>query len=188
MKAPLLLALSVAAALVSVAGLSYWVAGAPVSDRRPEPPATSRLKTGKGDDIWRITLPDIKGTSQKLDQWRGKILVVNYWATWCPPCREEMPAFSRLNTKYAPKDVQFVGISIDTLNKVVEFQKATPVSYPLLIGSMETVQTSISAGNSAQALPFTAVFDRAGALHSVKLGRFSEAELEQQLQGLVGQN
>jgi thiol-disulfide isomerase/thioredoxin len=110
---------------------------------------------------------------------------VNYWATWCLPCREEMPGFSRLQDKYHDKGVQFVGISIDTADKIVEFQKTTPVTYPLLIGDMTVMENSAKLGNSRQALPFTAVFDREGRLVATKLGRLSEPELDRQLAELV---
>lgn len=131
--------------------------------------------------IFNIVLADLKGQPQALGQWRGKVLVVNYWATWCPPCLEEMPAFSRLQDKYRDKDVQFVGISIDNAAKIVEFQKTTPVSYPLLIGDIGVMENSAALGNTRQALPFTAVFDRQGRLSSTKLGRFAEADLEREL-------
>jgi peroxiredoxin len=98
------------------------------------------------------------------EQWRGRILVLNYWATWCFPCREEMPGFSRLQDNFTNKGVQFVGISIDEAAKIIEFQKETPVSYPLLIGDMKTMTNSAELGNSRQALPFTVVFDRNGQL------------------------
>ncbi|MDP2135224.1 MAG: TlpA disulfide reductase family protein, partial [Sulfuritalea sp.] len=128
---------------------------------------------------------DLKGQTQSLGQWRGKVLVVNYWATWCHPCREEMPGFSRLQEKYRDKGVQFVGISIDDAAKIVEFQKETPVNYPLLIGDMNTMKSSADLGNSRQALPFTAVFDSNGKLAMTKLGRWSEADLERQLLDLI---
>lgn len=131
--------------------------------------------------IFNIVLADLKGQQQALGQWRGKVLVVNYWATWCPPCLEEMPAFSRLQDKYRDKGVQFVGISIDNAAKIVEFQKTTPVSYPLLIGDIGVMENSAALGNTRQALPFTAVFDRQGRLSSTKLGRFAEADLEREL-------
>ena len=92
------------------------------------------------------------------------MLIVNYWASWCTPCREEMPGFSRLQDKYRDKGVQFVGISIDTVDKIIEFQKTTPVTYPLLIGDISTMENSAKLGNSRQALPFTAVFDREGKM------------------------
>jgi len=135
--------------------------------------------------IFELVLADLKGQPQGLGQWRGKVLIVNYWATWCLPCREEMPGFSRLQDKYRDKGVQFVGISIDTADKILEFQKTTPVSYPLLIGDMTVMENSAKLGNSRQALPFTAVFDREGRLAATKLGRLSEPELDRQLAELV---
>lgn len=135
--------------------------------------------------IFETALTDLNGQTQSLGQWRGKILVVNYWATWCHPCREEMPGFSRLHDKYRDKGVQFVGISIDTADKIIEFQKITPVSYPLLIGDISVMENSAKLGNIRQALPFTAVFDQQGRLFSTKLGRLAEPELERQLIELI---
>lgn len=135
--------------------------------------------------IFETVLTDLKGQAQSLGQWRGKVLVVNYWATWCHPCREEMPGFSRLQDKYRDKGVQFVGISIDTVDKIIEFQKTTPVSYPLLIGDIGVMESSAKLGNVRQALPFTAVFDQQGRLSATKLGRLAEPELERQLKELI---
>ncbi len=135
--------------------------------------------------IFDLVLTDLEGRPQDIGQWRGKVLVVNYWATWCPPCLEEMPAFSRLQDKYRDKGVQFVGISIDNAAKIVEFQKTTRVSYPLLIGDIGVMENSAALGNTRQALPFTAVFDRRGRLSSTKLGRFAEADLERELIDLM---
>lgn len=140
---------------------------------------------GPASPVFRLALPDSEGKIQALEQWRGKVLVVNYWATWCPPCREEMPGFARLQEKLGAKGVQFVGISIDTAVKVVEFQKQTPVNYPLLIGDAGAIDSSVALGNSRQALPFTAVIDRHGMVSAVKLGRFAEADLERQLTELI---
>ena len=144
-------------------------------------------KTAALAQIYNLTLPDLKGQAQSLKQWQGKVLVVNYWATWCPPCREEMPGFSRLQDKLAAKGVQFVGISIDTVDKVKEFQQETPVNYPLLMGEFGAMQTSIELGNDRQAMPFTAVIDRQGRTAYVKLGRLAETDLEKQLEKLIAQ-
>ena len=135
--------------------------------------------------IPELVLADLKGQPQSLGQWRGKLLVVNYWATWCHPCRQEMPGFSRLQDKYRDKGVQFVGISIDNADKISEFQKTTPVSYPLLIGDINVMENSARLGNTRQALPFTVVFDRRGELFLTKLGRFTETDLEQRLIELI---
>lgn len=168
--------LLLAGLLLVVAVISYHFVptGKPVD--APTAPRTA---------IFDLVLTDVGGTTQDLKQWRGKVLVLNYWATWCFPCREEMPGFSRLHERYSGKGVQFVGISIDEATKIVEFQKETPVSYPLLIGDMKTMTNSAELGNSRQALPFTAVFDRNGQLAMSKLGRWNEADLEPKLQELI---
>ncbi len=132
-----------------------------------------------------LSLTDLSGQVQGLESWRGRILVVNYWATWCAPCRDEMPGFSRLHQKLQAKGVQFVGISTDTADKIIEFQKTTPVGYPLLIGDMNVMTKSAELGNNRQALPFTAVFDREGNLAMTRLGRWNEAELEARLDDLI---
>jgi thiol-disulfide isomerase/thioredoxin len=104
-----------------------------------------------------LTLPDLEGKPQALSQWKGKVLVVNFWATWCPPCKEEMPEFSRLNKEFSPNGVQFVGISIDTAEKVLAFSKETPVSYPLLISNLDSLDLASDLGNRAKGLPFTII-------------------------------
>jgi peroxiredoxin len=176
--------------ILAISAASVALIGAALVINMPKSEASS---TGSGVvapiagpyALLELELPDLAGKSQPLAQWKGKILVANYWATWCPPCRDEMPGFSRLHQRYASKGVQFVGISIDSADKVRDFQKTTPVSYPLLVGGMEAAATSADIGNPSQGLPFTAIFDRSGALHSVKLGRLKEADLEQRLQELL---
>lgn len=134
------------------------------------------------------TLPDAAGIPQPIAQWKGKILVLNFWATWCPPCREEMPAFSRLHEKYSANGVQFVGISIDSPAKVRQFSEETPVAYPLLISTLDIMQTLADFGNIAQGLPFTVIVGRDGNLYSTKLGRYDEASLEKRLQELLAKS
>lgn len=170
------LALGALALLAAAAGYRLGVLG---KNAETATPVTPQLP------IFETVLADLKGQTQSLGQWRGKVLVVNYWATWCQPCREEMPGFSRLHDKYRNQGVQFVGISIDTADKIVEFQATTPVSYPLLIGDIGVMENSAKLGNARQALPFTAVFDRQGRLVATKLGRLAEADLDRQLQELI---
>ena len=166
-RARLWLALCVIALLAAYPG--YRISTPEIRFDSPATPTSS---------IFDVKLNDLQDQPQILGQWRGKVLVVNYWATWCPPCREEMPGFSRLQGKFRDKGVQFVGISIDDASKIVEFQKETPANYPLLIGDIGAMKNSADFGNTQQALPFTAVFDRQGKLILTKLGRLSEKELE----------
>lgn len=136
------------------------------------------------DAIFALSPPDIEGRSQPLAQWRGKVLVLNYWATWCPPCVEEMPAFSRLNDHYASWGVQFVGIGLDEAEKIRAFVKATPVSYPLLVAG---ASASTTPGLQVKGLPYTVVIGRDGRIEASHLGRLDEASLEPVLRRLIGQ-
>lgn len=132
-----------------------------------------------------LSLPDISATAQPLKQWQGKLLVVNFWATWCEPCREEMPGFSRLQDKLAVKGIQFIGIAFDSADNVQKFSITTPVSYPLLIGGPEMLQITAGLGNVAGGLPFTVVIGRDGSLLQSRLGIWKETVLEANLAELV---
>jgi thiol-disulfide isomerase/thioredoxin len=145
-------------------------------------PAASQLS--------KLALATPEGKPASLEQWAGKIQVVNFWATWCPPCREEMPEFSRVQDKLADKGVQFIGIGIDTPDNILNFQKTNPVSYPLLMGSYDVLKLTVELGNKSSALPFTVILDRQGNIAHTKMGKLSEAELEQLLRPMyagVGQ-
>lgn len=161
------------------------VAGYRLGDLGKQAEAPAPTPTGSVESVFGLALTDIEARPQNLAQWRGKVLVVNYWATWCPPCRDEMPGFSRLQQQYRDNGVQFVGISNDDAAKIIDFLKETPTSYPLLIGNLDAMRSSANLGNNRQALPFTAVFDRQGALAMTKLGRLTEGELEPELKRLI---
>ena len=126
-----------------------------------------------------------EGQTKKLADWQGKILVINFWATWCPPCREEIPEFARAQDQYGPNGVQFIGIAIDEAANVIEFKKRTSVTYPLLIAPPEMPGLTAKLGNQMQALPFTIIVGRDGKLRSSHLGRLSEEDLAKQLTPLL---
>lgn len=138
-----------------------------------------------GAKLLALTLPDPTGVPQALAQWRGKVVVANFWATWCPPCLKEIPAFVEVSRKLAAQEVQFVGISIDSPEQVARFQQDEAVPYPLLIGSAETLQLAAELGNAAQALPFTLILDRQGAIRHVKLGAWTGPDLEARIRPLL---
>ncbi|HEY1181871.1 MAG TPA: TlpA disulfide reductase family protein [Rhodocyclaceae bacterium] len=141
----------------------------------------SEVPTGSSTALMDAAVATADGQPASLKTWQGKILVVNFWATWCPPCREEMPEFSRVQQQLSAKGVQFVGIGIDTPDNIINFQKKNPVSYPLLMGSYETLKLTVALGNSSSALPFTVILDRQGNIRHTKMGKLSAAELEQLL-------
>ncbi len=139
----------------------------------------------KGPLLLATKLPDASGTLQALDQWRGQILVANFWATWCPPCLKELPEFAQVSRRYADKGVQFVGISIDQVEAVQRFQAEHQIPYPLLIGSAQTLQLAADLGNPAQALPFTLILDRNGRIRDLRLGTLTEADLIAKIEALL---
>ena len=103
---------------------------------------------------------------------------MNFWATWCEPCREEVPDLIKIQAKYASKSVQVVGIAIDNANKVREFASEFRIGYPLLIGNMQVMDIARRMGNRQGGLPYTVVMDATGKVVTTHLGRISEAQLE----------
>jgi thiol-disulfide isomerase/thioredoxin len=137
------------------------------------------LQSGSGAAaLLAAAFPDLAGRPRRLIEWRGRILVCNFWATWCAPCREEMPILAEVRQNHASKGVEFVGIGIDTAAKIAQFSKEVPVGYPLLVAGAEAVELMRGLGNLAGGLPFTVVLDRSGTLAHRRLGALSRAELE----------
>jgi peroxiredoxin len=132
-----------------------------------------------------LSLPDTHGTAQPLAQWRGKVLVVNFWATWCAPCREEMPEFVRAQRELGPQGVQFVGIAVDQPDKVAQFAKDLDLNYPALIGGSNAVDLSKPLGNRLLALPFTVILDRDGHVAHTQLGPLKPDQLRSILAKLL---
>jgi thiol-disulfide isomerase/thioredoxin len=162
------LAIAVAVAVAGV-GAGKWVAHHFIN-AGGDPPG--------GDAIYAVTLPDLGGTPQPLRQWQGKVLVVNFWATWCAPCREEMPALVAAQARYASKGLQIVGIGIDDAPKMRQFAESIRLNYPALDGGYGALELSKTLGNSLMALPFTVVVDRQGHVAQRHLGPLSQADLD----------
>lgn len=175
-----LLVIGLVGAMIALAAGVYIGLGARI-DKMPEPSISSEAIAR----LFAIHLNDSEGNKQAFKQWQGKTLVVNFWATWCPPCREEMPSFSRLQTKYAANGVQFVGIALDTAENVINFSKQYPTTYPLLIADSEGTELTRQLGNSRLALPYTVVIAANNEIRLARLGRVSEQELDFLLQNAL---
>lgn len=138
--------------------------------------------------ILATQLPDLDGNDQAVSQWLGKVIVVNFWATWCTPCREEIPEFIEAQKKYGSQGLMFVGIAIDQADKVKMFSKEFGINYPVLVGSMNTWSLLEAAGNRHSALPYTVVINRSGELVENYLGRVNLKKLEKLVIPLLQQN
>ncbi|MET0919037.1 MAG: TlpA disulfide reductase family protein [Burkholderiales bacterium] len=160
--------------MVAVAGLLALAAGAYVA-------RTTLVPSPVGKDasaLLGVALPDLDGREQRLEQWRGKVLVVNFWATWCAPCREEMPQFIKAQSEFGAKGLQFVGIAVDEAAKAQQFAKEINLNYPTLVGGMGAMQLSSTLGNDLMALPFTVVVGRDGRIAHTHLGPLKRPQLD----------
>ena len=145
--------------------------GPPTSNPDPESGVSSAA-------FMAASFPDLAGRQQALGQWQGKLLVINFWATWCAPCREEMPSLNRLHQKYAAKGLQIVGIAADSADKVTQFSKEIGITYPLLADSGAAIEFSKRLGNRLGLLPHTVVVGSDGKQIFSKLGVIQEMEFE----------
>jgi thiol-disulfide isomerase/thioredoxin len=125
-----------------------------------------------------LVLPDLSGGMQPLDKWNGKLLLINFWATWCPPCIEEIPLFMRLRERYADRGFEVIGIAIDDEQKVRNFQDQHSINYPVLLGGDNGISLMQRFNNRLGALPFSVLFNPQGKAVHFKPGAYSEQELE----------
>lgn len=109
-----------------------------------------------------IVLPDMQGKQRSLAEWQGKVLIVNFWATWCPPCLKEIPEFIALQNEYGDQGLQFVGIAIEDREPVAQFLQAREINYPILLAEETGTSISVKLGNIIQAVPYSVIIDRAG--------------------------
>ncbi len=131
-----------------------------------------------GEMVLAGKLLGLDGKPHALAQWRGKVLIVNFWATWCEPCREEIPEFIRIQAQYGARGVQFIGIAIDTAERVAPYAEDIGINYPVLVGGLETMDYARQAGNRAGVLPFTLVMDRGGSVIAAVTGVLRRDKLE----------
>ncbi|MGQ0651637.1 MAG: TlpA family protein disulfide reductase [Betaproteobacteria bacterium] len=137
-------------------------------------------------DLLSLTLPDLDGRPTPLMGWQGRVLVANFWATWCAPCLEEIPLLATVQRQHAGRGLQVVGIALDQAPKIRDFVAKTPAGYPILVGDGSLVGLMQKLGNPSGGLPFTAILDRKGSLAHRKLGAFKGAELAGIIQPLLG--
>ena len=173
-----------AIALVAVAAAAAW-GGYALNFAFNQGSRTDVIENSAVHQMFALSLPDPQGNTQALSQWRGKILVINFWATWCEPCREEIPGLQRLREKYVGKNVEVVGIAVDSVAKVRDYATQFKIAYPLVVGGMETIELARSLGNKAGGLPFTIVLDARSAIVLSHLGLIKEQALDQKLADLV---
>jgi len=163
----------VALAAAAAAGVAIWLAvlpggGAPAVDIAPAA-------------LQAASFADPEGGRHTLGQFAGKVIVLNFWATWCAPCREEMPVFVRAKGRWEGRGVQFVGLANEDPRRVARFGRDMGVDYPLWVGGDEVGELSRRLGNRLGALPYTVILDGSGTPVKAKVGAYTAAELDQAL-------
>lgn len=131
---------------------------------------------------------DITGKIRHSNEWQAKILVLNFWASWCSPCREETPLFVELQDKYRFDNVKFVGIAIDDLEPVKAFVDEFQVDYPVLMGDMQAITLSKKLGNRFEGLPYTIIAEPGGKVILRHTGGIKREQLESVLQEAIKQS
>ena len=136
-------------------------------------------------DLLAAPFRDLSGAKRTLREWRGRVVVCNFWATWCAPCREEIPMLVAVREVFAAKGAEIVGIGIDQAAKVAEFAETYRITYPVLIAGAHAIELMRRLGNALGGLPYTVVVDRVGAITHRRLGALTRAEVEEVLERLL---
>ena len=154
---------------------AFTVLGAVAAVRQESsaPPSASAL--------YSQSLNDLGGTPQPLAKWKGKPLLVNFWASWCHPCVSEMPELSDLAAKDGGKHFNVIGIGIDSPTNMAEFTKKVKISYPLYVGGMGGTDLARALGNANGGLPFTVLVGADGSIRKTYLGQLKFDQLRADL-------
>lgn len=130
------------------------------------------------DRLPPFTLKTLDGTDWSSTQHNNKVLVINFWATWCPPCRKEMPVFVDLQHEYASRGVEFIGIAIDNAESVRDFVSSYGVDFTILLGESEGAELTKQLGNKMGGLPYTVIVDSNGIVHTRHIGAIEREQLD----------
>jgi len=162
------------------AAAAAGLAGVGVAWLKHEPQKLTTTQTNTAQDaLWAMSFDTPDGQPQPMTSFRGKPLLLNFWATWCPPCVEELPLLDAFYQEQKAKGWQVLGLAVDQPSAVRKWLQAKPLGFPVGMAGLGGTELSKSLGNLAGSLPFTAVFGGSGALLNRKTGKVSSEDLAQ---------
>ena len=145
----------------------------------PEPTAPPAPVASQVPEVRPVfTLADAEGRPRSITEWDGKALMINFWATWCPPCRREIPLLNALRAEYLPRGFEVVGVAVDFRDDVVAYMNGTPIDYPVLIGEQDGLDAARAFGMETIGFPFTIFTDAGGRIVTVHVGELHRPEAE----------
>ncbi|MGQ0384331.1 MAG: TlpA disulfide reductase family protein [Gammaproteobacteria bacterium] len=170
--------LAIVAAVALAAGLAAFLASrefaGPERIAEPEAPKPAVIPELRPD----VTLADREGRLRSLSEWDGKPVVINFWATWCAPCRREIPMLNALARDLAAEGIQVIGIAIDFRDEVLRYLESTPIDYTVLIGEQDGMAAARAFGMVSIGLPFTAFTDSQARIAAIHVGELHRREAE----------
>lgn len=161
------------------------IAGVKTTGPASATPADGSLDGGTAK-LYAQSLNDLAGKPQALAQWKGKPLLVNFWASWCAPCVQEMPELSALAAKDGGKHFNVIGIGIDSPGNLVEFTQKVKVAYPVYVGGMGATDLARGLGSATGGLPYTVLIGADGKVRKTYTGRLKFDQLRADLAKLQG--
>jgi thiol-disulfide isomerase/thioredoxin len=166
--------------LAAVAGMAaYFASRAWLAPEPPRFPATSAMAPAVIPERRpEVTLADRDGKPRSLSEWNGKPQVINFWATWCAPCRREIPMLNALAADPGFAGFALIGIAIDFREDVLTFLQTTPIRYPVLIGEQDGLDAARAFGMESLGLPFTAFVDATGQIVTIHVGELHRAQAD----------
>lgn len=125
-----------------------------------------------------FTLPDLEGTPRRFEEWHGKSRIVNFWATWCAPCRREIPLLKQAQAEHGDAGLQVLGIAVDFTEDVVRYAAEADFNYPVLVGQEDAMAVAEASGVEFIGMPFTMIVAPDGELLAVHLGEIHGPQIE----------
>ncbi|MGW8248560.1 MAG: TlpA family protein disulfide reductase [Acidiferrobacterales bacterium] len=138
---------------------------------------SATVKSAMPTEMVEFSLPDTDGKLHDISEWRGKVIVLNFWATWCPPCRAEVPLFVDTQQKFKKDGVVIVGVAIDKKQDVANFIDSYFINYPVLVSEQDNTELMARYGNRIATLPYSVVMDRNGKIIETHAGAYKKDQL-----------